>query len=115
MPFGDGTGPSGQGPRTGRGSGYCADSGRPGYLNPAPRRAFGFRRGGFGFGRGWSRGWGCPGWGYPGYQSAPLTPNQEKKILLDEKKALGEEAKALKQELEEIKERIQELEKGPQK
>lgn len=111
MPFRDGTGPLGQGPKTGRGLGYCSSYGQPGYANPAPGRGFGFRRGGFGFGRGWGR-----GWGFPGYQSlTPPTPNQEKQILLNEKKALGEEAKALKQELEEIKKRIQELEKGPQK
>lgn len=45
MPFGDGTGPAGQGPRTGRGLGYCAGSKMPGYMksgrgrrSPAGRR-----------------------------------------------------------------------------
>jgi len=38
MPFGDGTGPRGMGPMTGRGAGYCAGFGRPGFTNPMPRR-----------------------------------------------------------------------------
>ena len=49
MPFGDGTGPMGMGPLTGRGVGYCPGFGRPGFNNPAPvRRWFNF---------GWT-GWG---------------------------------------------------------
>jgi hypothetical protein len=37
MPLGDRTGPLGLGPRTGRGLGYCAGYGVPGYLNPIGR------------------------------------------------------------------------------
>ena len=48
MPFGDGTGPRGMGPMTGRGAGYCAGYGAPGFTNPYPR---GGRAGRF-FGRG---------------------------------------------------------------
>jgi len=33
MPAGDGTGPMGQGSMTGRGAGFCADFGVPGYAN----------------------------------------------------------------------------------
>ena len=45
MPFGDGTGPRGMGPMTGRGAGYCAGFGQPGFANPGPgRRWFGFGR-----------------------------------------------------------------------
>ena len=69
MPFGDGTGPRGMGPMTGRGAGYCAGFGRPGFANPIPgRRWFGF---------GWRRAYGYPyayrppvpyaGYGYPYY------------------------------------------------
>ena len=46
MPFGDGTGPWGQGPMTGRGAGYCGGYGAPGYANPVPGG------GRFGMGRG---------------------------------------------------------------
>ena len=38
MPGGDGTGPQGLGPMTGRGAGYCAGFDTPGYANPVPRR-----------------------------------------------------------------------------
>ena len=83
MPFGDGTGPMGQGPMTGRGAGFCAGFASPGFANLMPgypygygyagvtpvwpRRGYGFGRGfgrgpGRGFGRGWRR-WGP--YGYP--------------------------------------------------
>jgi len=35
MPRGDGTGPAGMGPMTGRAAGFCAGFGVPGYMNPA--------------------------------------------------------------------------------
>jgi hypothetical protein len=57
MPFGDGTGPRGMGPMTGRGTGYCAGFGRPGFNNPIPQR------GRFAFGSGWRRPY---GYTYPG-------------------------------------------------
>lgn len=50
MPFGDKTGPLGQGPMTGRGQGFCAGNATPGGFNSAP--GFGMSRGGGG-GRGW--------------------------------------------------------------
>lgn len=57
MPRGDGTGPMGMGPMTGRGAGYCAGFGVPGYMNAGP--AWGYGPGyGRGFGRGFARGWG---------------------------------------------------------
>jgi len=46
MPFGDGTGPRGMGPMTGRGAGYCVSFGRQGFANPM------MGRGWFGFGLG---------------------------------------------------------------
>ena len=83
MPWGDGTGPAGMGPMTGRAAGYCAGYPVPGYMNPtvgwggypmAPygsvpyggvmspgyRRApYGVAPRGFGgFGRGWGFGFG---------------------------------------------------------
>jgi hypothetical protein len=76
MPRGDGTGPTGLGPMTGRAAGFCAGYPVPGYMNPVAGRAgfygpiapvFGpYRAGfngygvpygrGFGFGRGFGRG-----------------------------------------------------------
>jgi hypothetical protein len=52
MPRGDRTGPTGMGPMTGRGAGYCAGYGAPGFMNPN------YGRGGMGYGaRGRGRGW----------------------------------------------------------
>jgi len=36
MPGGDGSGPAGMGPMTGRAAGYCAGYPVPGYMNPVP-------------------------------------------------------------------------------
>ncbi len=74
MPRGDGTGPAGFGPMTGRGAGYCAGYPVPGYMNPAGLRGAGFwarpwAGRGAGFGRGHAGGWrrmyyatGLPDW-----------------------------------------------------
>ena len=79
MPFGDGTGPLGLGPMTGRGAGFCAGFGTPSFASPMPgypyhygyahlasvwpRWGRGFGRGlGRGFGRGW---WRRGAYGYP--------------------------------------------------
>ena len=72
MPLGDGTGPAGFGPMTGRAAGYCAGYPVPGYMNPGigypgafyragyPRPWMGARMrrfpGTFGFGRGYAMG-----------------------------------------------------------
>jgi len=71
MPFGDGTGPRGMGPMTGRRAGYCAGFGQPGFANPIMGRGWS----GFGWGRRYgypyagSYGAGVPymGHGYPYY------------------------------------------------
>ena len=47
MPGGDGTGPLGRGPRTGRMAGFCAGADQPGFMNPFP--GWGRRRGWRGF------------------------------------------------------------------
>jgi hypothetical protein len=126
MPAGDGTGPRGMGPMTGRGAGYCAGYGAPGYANPMPGRGFGM---GWGRGGGRGRGWrnmyyatGLPGWARYGYAPAwgapppaaygpygapptqPLTPEQETEFLKSQ-------AEMLKEELDAISQRIAELEK----
>ncbi len=79
MPGGDRTGPTGMGPMSGRGAGYCAGYPVPGYANPVPKRGFAFGRGrGFGYGRGLGLGFrGGRGWGgYPGMPgAAPAYPN----------------------------------------
>jgi len=120
MPAGDGTGPRGMGPMTGRGAGYCAGYGAPGYANPMPGRGFGMGRGG-GRGHGWRHMYyatGLPGWARYGYApargappaaaynpyGAPPTPEQETEFLKSQ-------AEMLKEELDAISQRIAELEK----
>ena len=114
MPGGDGTGPMGMGPMTGRAAGYCAGYPVPGYMNPA----FGRGRGGFGLGRGWGRGRGGGrgfGWQraayryaygagyYGGYPYAPeITPQQEADMLKDQAKAMQEEIKAINERISEL-------------
>ena len=61
MPGGDKTGPTGGGPKTGRGLGYCTDNDHPGYLSDQLTQGLGrgFRWGGrgCGYGNGRARGW----------------------------------------------------------
>jgi len=117
MPFGDGTGPLGLGPMTGRGAGYCAGYNMPGYLNPIPGRGyFGWGRGWFGRGRGWRNwaritglpGWwrarvGLPAWGGWGYYPYQPEPAQEKEMLTEELRVLKEEMEAIEKRLRELK------------
>jgi len=73
MPFGDGTGPAGLGPMTGRAAGFCAGYPVPGYMNPVVGRAgfygagvptFGpYGVGSYGYGAGYTATYG--GWGNP--------------------------------------------------
>ncbi len=129
MPGGDRTGPIGAGPMTGRGLGYCAGYGRPGWANPGYGRGMGFMGRGFGggfgrgFGRGGGRGWGrsyygagFQGWagGGPGYPVPTSEPYPWFGGALDpgdELTGLRDEAKYYGKTLEEINKRIDELQK----
>ena len=125
MPWGDGTGPRGLGPMTGRAAGYCAGYPVPGYANPdvpGYGRGFGYGRGrGRGFGRGyWGRGRGFWGRGYypyptPDYRPAPTNPDYvstyPEPSREEEKAYLKDTIKGLEEDLKAIKERLQELSK----
>ncbi len=112
MPGGDRTGPQGYGPMTGRGAGYCAGNGAPGYVNPV----YGGRGRGFGGGgRGWRNMYyatGQPGWArgyapYPAYPGAAypgnFTPEREVE-------ALKSQTNFFQKQVEVLNERIRELE-----
>jgi hypothetical protein len=97
---------------TGRGLGYCAGYGAPGYANPAP----GLGRGWWGGGRGW-RHWyyatGLPGWarfGYPPF--AAYAPYGQPPSAEEEAEFLKSQADALKREMDAITKRLDEIEKG---
>jgi len=121
MPGGDGTGPGGMGPMTGRAAGYCAGYGVPGFMNPIGGRGYwGWGRGG-GWGRrnwfyatgltGWQRaamGW--PTWPGPASYGAAyggaFAPTRTAEQELD---ALKGQAEYLEDALEGVRKRIEEL------
>ena len=111
MPRGDGTGPLGKGPMTGRTSGYCSGYGLPGYDNPFSRQGFGT---GFDRGRGFWDGWGCGrrfmnrgarffGWLPYGEDTIPpgMTPT-----LGAKKRFLEGQAEVLQGQLDEIRKKL---------
>jgi len=122
MPGGDGTGPAGMGPMTGRAAGYCAGYQVPGFINPIPGRGFwGWGRGGGGSGR---RNWFYAtalagsqrtGYGYPAPggvpygtpYAAPYAPAMTREQEAD---MLKKQADYFEDALDGIKKRIAELE-----
>jgi hypothetical protein len=136
MPAGDGTGPMGMGPMTGRGAGYCGGYGAPGWAMPGPGRAYGAgwgrgramggrggRRGGMGGGwrhrnryyatglPGWARAGYAPAWGAPPtWDYGPgLGPYDTAPSREEEAESLRQQAEWLKQQLDAIGRRIEEL------
>jgi hypothetical protein len=110
MPGGDGTGPAGMGPMTGRGAGYCAGYSAPGFANQAFGRGFGFGRGlGFGFRRGRGGRWAAPytGYSYGVPQARPYGPAPTRQ---EEMEGLKGQAEYLEETLDGIKKQIAELE-----
>ena len=117
MPGGDGTGPGGMGPMTGRAAGFCAGYSVPGYANPVGGRGMGMGWGrGRGFGRGFGRG--RAGYGFvnpyayggavnPYVYGGAFTPTVTPKQELD---SLKGQAEYLEDALDGIKKRMEELE-----
>lgn len=110
MPRGDGSGPAGMGPMTGRAAGYCAGYSAPGFANPVPGRGMGYGYGrglGLGF-RGGRRFYPQAGYAYAVPPAMPYgavsTPQQEVEMLRNQ-------AQNLENTLGQINQRITELEK----
>ena len=102
MPGGDGTGPVGHGPMTGRGAGLCAGYTTPGYTTPGYGRGLGrsAKRGFWGRGR---------GFGWRNYSLEPYyshVPSKE-----EEKTYLENMIKNLKEEIKSLQDRIQDISK----
>lgn len=104
MPGGNGTGPMGAGPMTGRGAGYCANFATPGFATPARGGRFGR-----GMGMGMARNGRGGGFGFRNRFYAQ-TPVQQPVNTGQEKDYLTHEAKALEEELAAVKKRLNELE-----
>ena len=81
MPGGDGTGPRGFGPGTGRGAGFCWGYPKPGYANPTP----GYRN--------WR------GLGYP----------QPRRVIPNEKIYLEQQAEFLREQLRTLEARLNDI------
>ena len=121
MPRGDGTGPAGMGPMTGRAAGYCAGYSVPGYMNPVGGRGYGGwgrgRGGGWGQGFGRGFGWARAGYDYPAWGGAAASPYVPYPAPVTPTVAPEQELAGLKQQAEyfenalgEIKKRIEQLE-----
>jgi hypothetical protein len=119
MPRGDGTGPMGLGPMTGRAAGYCASFNTPGFAN--------FACGYYGRGRGRGRGLrrmypanGIPAWGdyagYPVYPGAvaPVNDDPEVKRLAAQREVgwLTQQIETMENALQNAKERLAGLTKS---
>ena len=114
MPRGDGTGPNGLGPMTGRAAGFCAGNSVPGFVNSNIGRG-GFGRGFGRFGGGRGRGFryryystGFTGLGGAYYPNVPYT--QPVVTAEQEAEALRNQAKLMQDNLNALNQRIQELE-----
>ena len=126
MPKGNGNGPMGMGPMTGRGMGYCAGLAEPGYQN---RNGFGagngYRSGagygnGNGAGYGKRSGFGCGGrrgnrhmfyaTGQPRRARYRKLVNAGPEAAFDEKTALKNQAAFLAVQLEQVNKRLSDLE-----
>lgn len=111
MPGGDGTGPAGMGPMTGRAAGLCAGYPTPGYMTGFGGRGF------WGRGRGGGGGWGRRNWFYAtglpfwaraaqGFFGAPSVEQ--------EREALRQQSQQLQESLDAINRRIEDLDKRAQ-
>lgn len=106
MPYGDYTGPTGQGPGTGRMSGFCRGFNSPGYFRrtgPGAGRGYGRGAGGMGQRKGRGAGGRFAGFGIGFGRAAAFDKEEEMEILKNR-------ALFLKRSQKEIEKRLSELE-----
>ena len=100
MPRGDGTGPMGNGPMTGRGAGFCAGLGMPGVASAKGRF------GGFGCRRGF--GGGMRGAGMQAQNRFMAQQyGEEGAAATNEKEVLNRQMNFLEQQLQQVKQRLE--------
>lgn len=106
MPGGNGTGPNGMGPMTGRGAGYCSGNQAPGWANLVGGRGAGL---GFGAGRGRRMGLSAAGpagrMRFRNFSAVPYQNPDPESV----RQALKNQADSLQVELDIVKNRLQEL------
>ena len=93
MPRGDGTGPMGMGPMSGRGAGFCAGFNMPGFANR-----------GYGMGLGLGRRAGFRAAGAGGWRGMSTT------VADDDKKTLRRQVDVMQSQLDALKKRLGETE-----
>lgn len=98
MPGGNGAGPMGAGPMTGRAAGYCAGFAGYGGLGRGRGMGRGVRGGGRGMGFGFRNRCYIP----ETMQAQPVSADQEKEYLANEAKALENDLEAIKKRLNEL-------------
>ena len=101
MPRGDRTGPYGEGPKTGRGMGYCTGNEHPGFANTHPNWGGGFGRrirGGYGAGFGFRQ-------GYGNVSPGNIADVSEKTLIENEIRILKDQLSALEDRLSKTKEK----------
>lgn len=110
MPAGNGTGPMGKGPMTGRGAGYCSGSNAPGFAwGCGVGRGRGFGPGfGAGYGAGSGAGRGRRNRFFAGAPQGYAGPQEMDPAM--EKQALANQAEALQAQLDAIRKRLTEME-----
>jgi len=129
MPRGDRTGPAGMGPKSGRGAGFCAGYGMPGFANAAPGQGSWINRfagSAFGMGNRWFFGF-CRGGrgqrhrfftkGFFGAQRpmgafGPATAATTQWSREDEIRTLKSDLQGCEQTAAQIRTRLEELEKS---
>lgn len=110
MPGGDRTGPLGRGPMTGRGAGYCAGYGVPGFSNPGYGMGGAVYEGRGGRGRrnrffatgipGWQHSAGNPIPGRMAFFGQPATPQDELEVFKEQAQYLEKGLKELQTRME---------------
>lgn len=107
MPYGDRRGPFGEGPRSGRGLGYCSGYDSPGYLRTGRSFLGGRCSGFFGRGRGWRNMFyatGLPGWArFNNTSWKGIIAQNEEDFLRSQVSFLEEQLKSAKMRLDELK------------
>ena len=98
MPGGNRTGPLGQGPKTGRGLGFCSGNDQPGFENSNDNFAFGY-------GTGWRNRWGGGNQHRSRHAFRRFSENVSDVTLLEN------EARILKKQLLSIEKQLSELKK----
>ena len=105
MPRGDRMGPSGDGPKSGRGMGNCTGNEHPGYMNSFSNRGGGYGRRfhvGPAYGRG--GGFGFRG-GYNNYYQEGVADVSEKTLIENDIRILKDQLSALEDQLSNIGEK----------